>query len=267
MPRFAANLSMMFGEVPFLDRFGAAAEAGFEAVEFLFPYEHPPEEIARRLHAGRLRNVLFNLPPGNWGAGERGIGAVPGREREFRDGIATALRYAEALGTPTLHAMAGLVPAGVDRARCRATYLENLRLAARETAAKGLTLVIEPINTRDIPGYFLNRQDHAHELVQQVGAPNLKVQMDLYHCQIVEGDVAMKLRKYLPTGHVGHLQIAGVPDRHEPDLGELHHPYLFKLIDELGWTGHIGCEYRPRGRTSAGLGWLRNAQQAQGDLR
>jgi hydroxypyruvate isomerase len=254
MPRFAANLSMMFGEVPFLDRFGAAAEAGFEAVEFLFPYEHAPEEIARRLRAGRLRNVLFNMPPGNWGAGERGIGAVPGREREFREGVATALRYAEALGTPTLHAMAGLVPAGVDRAACRATYLENLRLAARETAAKGLTLVIEPINTRDIPGYFLNTQAEAHALREEIGAPNLKVQMDLYHAQIVEGDVTVKLRRW--AEHVGHVQIASVPDRSEPDVGELSYPHVFRVLDELRYPGWVGCEYRPARGTLAGLGWF-----------
>jgi hydroxypyruvate isomerase len=254
MPRFAANLSMMFGEVPFLDRFAAAAEAGFEGVEFLFPYEHAPEELARRLKAGRLRNVLFNLPPGNWGAGERGIGAVPGREREFREGVATALRYAEALGTPTLHAMAGLVPAGADRAACRHAYVENLRFAARETAAKGITLVIEPINTRDIPGYFLDTQAEAHALREEIGAPNLKVQFDLYHAQIVEGDLTVKLRRWI--AHVGHVQIASVPDRNEPDGGELSYPHLFRILDELGYAGWVGCEYRPARGTVAGLGWF-----------
>jgi hydroxypyruvate isomerase len=254
MPRFAANLTMMFNEVPFLERFAAAAAAGFEAVEFLFPYDHPPEEVARRLAAGRLRNVLFNMPPGNWAAGERGIGALPGREGEFRDGVATALRYAEALGTPTLHAMAGLLPPGGDRAACRATYLENLRYAARETAAKGITLVIEPINTRDIPGYLLDTQAEAHSLREEVGAPNLKVQMDLYHAQIVEGDVTVKLRRW--AKHVGHVQIASVPDRNEPDGGELSYPHLFRVLDELGYAGWVGCEYRPARGTVEGLRWF-----------
>ncbi|HEY6101404.1 MAG TPA: 2-oxo-tetronate isomerase [Anaeromyxobacter sp.] len=254
MPRFAANLSMMFGEVPFLERFAAAAEAGFEAVEFLFPYEHPPEEIAARLRAGRLKNVLFNMPPGSWAAGERGIGALPGREREFHEGVATALRYAETLGTPSLHAMAGLVPAGVDRAACRATYVENLRFAARETAARGITLLVEPINARDIPGYFLNTQAEAHAIREEVGAANLKVQMDLYHAQIVEGDVTVKLRRWIT--HVGHVQIASVPDRSEPDVGELSYPHVFRVLDELGYAGWVGCEYRPARGTVAGLGWF-----------
>ena len=254
MPRFAANLTLMFNEVPFLERFSAAAEAGFEAVEFLFPYEHPPEEVASRLGAGRLRNVLFNMPPGDWAAGERGIGAVPGREEEFREGVRTAIRYARALETPTLHAMAGLVPAGTDRAACRATYLENLRHAAGETARHGIALVIEPINTRDIPGYFLNTQAEAHALREEVGAPNLKVLMDLYHAQIVEGDLTAKLRRWV--GQVGHVQIASVPDRHEPDTGELSYPHLFRLLDDLGYTGWVGCEYRPARGTAAGLGWF-----------
>ncbi len=254
MPRFAANLTMMFNEVPFLERFGAAAKAGFEAVEFLFPYEHAPEEVASRLRAAGLGNVLFNMPPGNWAAGERGIGALPGREREFRDGVATALRYAQALGTPRLHAMAGLLPAGADRAPFRATYLENLRYAARETARHGITLLVEPINTRDIPGYFLNTQAEAHALREEVGAPNLQVQMDLYHAQIVEGDLTVKLRRWVR--HVGHVQIASVPDRHEPDSGELSYPNLFHLLDELEYRGWVGCEYRPARGTVEGLGWF-----------
>jgi hydroxypyruvate isomerase len=254
MPKFAANLSLMFNEAPFLDRFDAAAEAGFEAVEFLFPYDHPPEVVAARLRASGLRNVLFNMPPGDWAAGERGIGAVPGREQEFKDGVVRALRYAEALGTPSVHAMAGLVPAGADRARCRATYVANLRHAARETARLGLTLLVEPINTRDVPGYFLNTQAEAHSLREEVGAENLKVQMDLYHTQIVEGDVTMKLRKWI--GHVGHVQIASVPERNEPDVGELDNRYLFRVLDELGYQGWVGCEYRPARGTVAGLGWF-----------
>ncbi|HEX9288138.1 MAG TPA: 2-oxo-tetronate isomerase [Anaeromyxobacteraceae bacterium] len=254
MPKFAANLTMMFNEVPFLQRFTAAAEAGFEAVEFLFPYDHPPEEVAARLRAARLSNVLFNMPPGDWAGGERGIGALPGREQEFRDGVVRALRYAEALGTPTLHAMSGLVPAGAERAAYHRTYVENLRHAAHETARRGITLVVEPINTRDIPGYLINTQAEAHALREEVGADNLKVQMDLYHAQIVEGDVTMKLRKWVR--HVGHVQIASVPERNEPDVGELNYPHLFRVLDELGYQGWVGCEYKPARGTVAGLGWF-----------
>jgi 2-dehydrotetronate isomerase len=266
MPRFAANLSMLYPEHAFLDRFEAAARDGFEAVEYLFPYEHDARELAARLRAHGLQQVLFNAPPGDWAGGERGLACLPGREAEFREGIASALRYAEALACPRVHVMAGLLPAGQDRVALRPAYVANLRRAAREAARQGVNLLLEPINTRDIPGFFLNRQDHAHELVAEIGEPNVQVQMDLYHCQIVEGDVAMKIRQYLPTGRVGHFQIAGVPQRHEPDLGELNFPYLFSVIDEVsaacGWQGWVGCEYRPArgaqpGGTSEGLGWLR----------
>jgi hydroxypyruvate isomerase len=266
MPRFAANLSMLYNEHAFLDRFAAAAQDGFRAVEYLFPYAHAASELAMRLADHGLQQVLFNAPPGDWDAGERGLACLPGREAEFRSGVARALEYAQALACPRVHLMAGLAPAGADRSRLQATYEANLAWAAEQAAAAGCEVLIEPINPRDIPGFFLNRQDEAHRVVQAVGAPNLKVQMDLYHCQIVEGDVAMKLRQYLPTGRVGHLQIAGVPQRHEPDLGELHHPYLFEVIDELsatyGWTGWVGCEYRPArgvvpGATREGLGWAR----------
>lgn len=261
MPRFAANLSMLYPEHAFLDRFAAAARDGFEAVEYLFPYEHPPQELVARLREHGLRQVLFNGPPGDWAGGERGLACLPGREEEFRRGITEALRYAQALECPRIHVMAGLVPEGLERAEVRPTYVENLRWAAREAAQQGVNLLLEPINTRDIPRFFLNRQDHAHELVAEIGALNVQVQMDLYHCQIVEGDVAMKIRQYLPSGRVGHFQIAGVPQRHEPDLGELNYPYLFDVIDEVsaacGWDGWVGCEYRPKGGTSAGLGWFR----------
>lgn len=254
MPRFAANLSMMFPELPFLERFGAAAAAGFRGVEFLFPYDFAPQDVARVLRGNALENVLFNLPPGDWAAGERGVASLPGREAEFRAGVARAIEYAQALGTPRVHAMAGLLPAGADRARHREVYVANLRHAAAEAARHRLEVLIEPINTRDIPGYFLNTQAEAHAVREEVGAPNLKVQMDLYHAQIVEGDLAMKIRRYLP--HVGHFQIAGVPERHEPDRGEVNYPYLLRLLDELGYAGWIGCEYRPAGRTEDGLGWL-----------
>ena len=248
---------MMYPEHAFLDRFAAAAADGFEAVEFLFPYDFEPAEIASRLADNGLQQVLFNAPPGDFAGGERGLACLTGRRDEFRRGILEqALPYALALQCPRLHVMAGLMPAGVARAALREVYLENLAWAAREAASAGLDLLIEPINTRDMPGYLLNRQGEAHQIVEQIGAPNLKVQMDLYHCQIVEGDVAMKLRQYLPTGRVGHLQIAGVPDRHEPDQGELNYPYLFEQLDLLGWQGYIGCEYQPRAGTSAGLAWL-----------
>lgn len=271
MPRFAANLSMLYPEHDFLARFEAAAADGFAGVEYLFPYEHEAGELAARLRANGLQQVLFNAPPGDWGAGEKGLACLPGREAEFRAGIATALRYAEALACPRVHVMAGLVPAGSERAQLRPTYVANLRWAAREAAKQGVKLLLEPINTRDIPGFFLNRQDHAHELVVEIGEPNVQVQMDLYHCQVVEGDVAMKIRHYLPTGRVGHFQIAGAPQRHEPDLGELNYPHLFDVIDEVaaacGWDGWVGCEYRPArgaqpGGTSEGLAWLRRLRTA-----
>lgn len=264
MPRFAANLSFLYPELAFLDRFEAAARDGFQGVEFLFPYAFAAHEIAARLRENGLQQVLFNAPPGDWDAGERGLACLPGREAEFRDGLQQALRYAQDLGSERLHVMAGLVPAGHTRESVRATYVANLRWAAAQAATDGVRLMIEPINGRDMPGYFLNRQDHAHELLAEIGAPNVQVQMDLYHCQIVEGDIATKLRQYLPTGRVGHLQIAGVPERHEPDTGELNHAYLLRLVDELaagcGWQGWVGCEYRPRrgavaGGTSAGLAW------------
>ncbi|TMH08645.1 MAG: hydroxypyruvate isomerase family protein [Betaproteobacteria bacterium] len=254
MPRFAANLSMMYTEHPFLERFAAAAADGFKAVEFLFPYEHTPAELARRLRDHSLTQVLFNLPPGDSAGGERGIAALPGREAEFAASVEQALAYALATGCTRMHAMAGLVPASADRAVMRSTYVSNLRRAAAMLAPHHITLLIEPINTRDMPGYFLNHQQAAHDVVTEVGASNLKVQMDLYHCQIMEGDLSMRLRRHLPN--VGHMQIAGVPQRHEPDSGEINHRHLFKLIDELGYEGYVGCEYRPRGRTSDGLAWF-----------
>ena len=264
MPRFAANLSMLYNEHAFLNRFAAAARDGFTAVEYLFPYEFGAADLAQRLRDNGLQQVLFNAPPGDWNAGERGIACHPGREAEFRAGFQRALDYAHALACPRIHVMAGLVPQDAEAATVRATYIANLRWAAQAARAAGRDVLIEPINTRDMPGFFLNRQDQAHAVVQEVGEPNLKVQFDLYHCQIVEGDVATKIRHYLPTGRVGHFQIAGVPERHEPDLGELNYSYLLRVIDEVsqacGWDGWVGCEYRPqRGAvangTSDGLAW------------
>jgi hydroxypyruvate isomerase len=262
MPKFAANLSMLYPEFDFLDRFEAAAKDGFKAVEYLFPYAFESREIAERLKAHGLQQVLFNAPPGDWDAGERGLACLPGREAEFRAGIGKALDYAAALDCPRIHVMAGLLPAGTAHETLYPTYISQLRWAAAEAAKQGIDVLIEPINTRDIARFYLNRQDHAHQVLADVGAANLKVQMDLYHCQVVEGDVAMKLRQYLPTGRVGHIQIAGVPQRHEPDLGELNYAYLFSVLDELGYDGWVGCEYRPAtgtqtGGTSAGLDWLK----------
>lgn len=269
MPRFAANVSLMYTEYDFLDRFAAAAADGFRAVEFLFAYEHDPREIASRLQDLGLAQALFNAPPGDYAAGERGLASLPGQQDSFRRALLEqALPWARALGCQRVHVMAGLVPPDADHAAHRATYVDNLAWAAEQAAAEGVRLLIEPINQRDVPGYFINRQADAHAIVAEVGAPNLQVQMDLYHCQIVEGDLATKLRCYLGPGadggRVGHLQIAGVPTRHEPDIGELHYPYLFALIDELGYHGHVGCEYRPRGATSAGLGWFAAWRDQQG---
>jgi hydroxypyruvate isomerase len=261
MPRFAANLTMMYGEHPFPDRFAAAARDGFTAVESLFPYEYPAHDLAAWLEAHRLSQVLLNAPPGDWAAGERGLACIPGKEAAFRSTVETALTYAEVLACPRVHVMAGLQPAGADRAAMRQTYLSNLTWAALRAAAAGVLLLIEPLNERDMPGYFLNRQEDAHEIVGLVGSPALKVQMDLYHCQIAEGDVSTRLRRYLGSAarsNIGHIQVASVPDRHEPCSGELDDNYLFDLIDTLGYDGWIGCEYRPRAGTSEGLTWLRN---------
>ncbi|HSW51404.1 MAG TPA: 2-oxo-tetronate isomerase [Bryobacteraceae bacterium] len=257
MPKFAANLSMMFNEVGFLDRFAAAAGAGFQGVEYLFPYEHPVEEIAARLREHKLENVLFNLPPGDWAAGDRGTTCVPGREEEFRAGVAKALSYAPRLGVRRVHAMAGLAPEGADPAALEATYVSNLRYAADQLAPHGITLVIEPINTRDIPRFYLNTQAQSFAACAAAGRPNIKMQLDLYHMQIVEGDLEMKLRKYAPQ--CGHIQIAGVPKRQEPDAGEVNYAHLFQVIDEIGYDGWIGCEYKPAGKTLDGLGWWKKA--------
>lgn len=272
MPRFAANLSFLYQEHDFLDRFAAAAADGFDAVEYLFPYAVPADQIAARLQDLGLSQALFNAPAGDWNAGERGLACLPGREDEFRHGfLEQALPYARRLGCRRVHVVAGLAPAGVDHERLQATYVNNLAWAARQAEADGITVLIEPINPRDMPGFFLNRQDHAQATLRQVGAANLKVQFDLYHAQIVEGDLAVKLRRCLQgdqAGSLGHVQIAGVPERHEPDTGELNYPYLFGLLDELGYDGFVGCEYRPRrpgaGGTTAGLGWLRHWRETRG---
>ena len=254
MPRFAANLSMMFGEIPFLDRFAAARQAGFEAVEFLFPYEHPAAEIATRLKDNGLAQVLFNAPPGDWTQGERGMAALPGRQGEFRDAIRIALDYAAALECPRLHVMAGLAPVGVAHDTLTATYGANLAWAADECAKIGVKPVIEPINHRDIPGFFLNTTDQAAAIIAAVGPERLGMQFDLYHCQITEGDIVKRVEKHLPL--ISHMQVADNPGRNEPGTGEVNWPFVFDAIDGLGFRGWIGCEYRPRGETLAGLGWF-----------
>ncbi|MGI4849381.1 MAG: 2-oxo-tetronate isomerase [Janthinobacterium lividum] len=265
MPRFAANLSLMFNEVPYLDRFEAAAKAGFKAVESQFPYDYPAQEIASRLQRYGLENILFNLPPGDFAAGERGLAILPGREADFRAAVERAIDYANACGTRMLHVMAGILPAQADPGPYLTTFLENLRFAAEAMAAHGLTALIEPINVRDIPGYLLNTQAQAQTICVEVGAPNLKIMMDFYHCQIVEGDLATRLRQHYPF--IGHVQLAGAPGRHEPDRGEINYPYLFGVLDELGYDGWIGCEYRPAGSTLEGLGWMpAGALQANGRL-
>ena len=258
MPKFAANLSMMFNELPFLDRFEAAATAGFKAVEFLFPYEYPAAELRSRIEGNGLGLVLFNLPPGDFAKDERGLAALPGREREFDAALGRALDYADALDCPRLHAMAGLIHHGASRP----VYVSNLRRAARQAAGAGIEILIEPINTRDIPGYFINRLADARAVIYEVGEPNLALQFDLYHRQIVEGDVATAIREY--TALTRHYQLASPPDRGEPDRGELNYPYLFELIDATGYDGWIGCEYRPRSGTVDGLKWAERCGVAFG---
>lgn len=256
MPRLAANLSMLFTEVEFLDRFEAAANCGFEAVEFLFPYDWPADEIADRLTEHGLKQALFNMPPGDWQAGERGLTALPDRRDEFRADLERALAYADALKCPRLHVMAGVVPDELDIAEARATYVDNLRYAATRAAAHGVHILIEPLNTkRDAPGYLLSTVPEASEIIASVAAENLFLQFDLYHAQIMSGDLATLIRAHL--GRADHIQIASVPDRHEPDAGEVNYPFLFDLVDGLGYDGWIGCEYRPKAGTEEGLGWAK----------
>ncbi len=257
MPRFAANLTMMFNEVPFLERFKAASVAGFSAVEFLFPYEHSPEEVASTAKDAGTEVVLFNMPAGNWGGGERGVTGLPGREEEFREGVEKALVYAKALGVSRLHAMAGVAPAGADLGACRSTLISNLKYAAEKLAKENITLLLEAINTRDIPGFLVSTQKDSHAICAEVGAANLKMQMDIYHMQVMEGDLATCLKRYL--SECGHIQIAGCPERHEPDTGEVRYEYLFRMLDEIGYAGWLGCEYRPAGKTTEGLRWLSDA--------
>jgi hydroxypyruvate isomerase len=259
MPRFAANLTMLFNEVPFLDRFERAAKAGFEAVEFLFPYAFSAEEIKQRLDANKLTLVLHNLPAGDWDAGERGIACHPDRVAEFRDGVARAIAYAKVLGVGQLNCLVGKAPAGVPEEVLRRTVVENLRYAAVELKQAGLKLLVEPINTYDIPGFYLSRTAQAAALLDEVGADNAFIQYDLYHAQRMEGELAATALKYLPR--IGHIQLADNPGRNEPGTGEINYAFLFAHLDRIGYAGWIGCEYKPAATTEAGLGWRQQLAQ------
>ena len=246
---------MMFNEVDFPDRFAAAAKAGFKGVEFLFPYAYDKGLLEEKLKGNGLEMVLFNMPPGDWDAGDRGMACDPGRKGEFQDNVGRALEYALALGCKQLHCMAGLKPRGVGDEQMREAYIDNLRFAGKELAVHGIALLIEAINTRDIPGFYLNYSAQAFDIMHYANVPNLAFQYDIYHMQIMEGDLAPTLEAHLPQ--IGHMQLADTPGRHEPGSGEINYPFLFDHIDRIGYTGWIGCEYRPAGNTVDGLGWAK----------
>ena len=255
MPRFAANLTMLFNEVAFLDRFALAAQAGFDAVEFLFPYAYAPQDIRQRLDAHGLRLVLHNLPPGDWDAGERGIACHPDRVEEFRAGVAQGIAYAKALGVGQLNCLAGKAPAGIAEDVLRRTLVANLRFAAQSFKDANLRLLVEPINSFDIPGFYVNRTAQALSLLDEVGADNVYLQYDIYHAQRMEGELAATMAQHLPR--IGHMQLADNPGRHEPGTGEINFAFLFDHLDRLGYKGWIGCEYKPTTTTTAGLGWVK----------
>jgi hydroxypyruvate isomerase len=255
MPKFAANLTLLFNELPFMERFAAAKQAGFAAVEYLFPYAYDKAALAAQLKVHGLTQVLHNLPPGDWEAGDRGIACDPARIDEFRVSVEQALEYATALACPRLNCLAGKLPAGVDAQHARRTLISNLKYAAAKLKPAGMTLLLEPINSFDIPGYLVNRSSEALAILQEVGADNLMLQYDIYHAQRMEGELANTLSKHMP--HIGHMQLADNPGRHEPGTGEINYAWLFKHIDALGYTGWIGCEYRPLTTTIAGLDWMR----------
>jgi hydroxypyruvate isomerase len=253
MPRLAANLSMMFNEIPFLDRFAAAAKAGFKGVEFLFPYDFPAAEIRKRLADHGLTQVLFNMPPGDWACGERGMASLPSRQAEFRDGVKQALDYAAALDCKLVHCMAGIPGPDVTFGTAAALYAQNVAWAADQATAAGVRLCLEPINHRDMPGFHLNTMAQAAAVIAAIGAEKVGLQFDIYHCQITEGDITKRMELHMPI--IAHMQLADVPARNEPGTGEIGWPYVFRRIDELGYEGWIGCEYRPAGDTLAGLAW------------
>lgn len=254
MPRFAANLTMLFQEHDFLDRFAEAAQAGFCGVEFLFPYAFRKEALAERLVRHNLGLVLHNLPAGDWDAGERGIAVLPDRVSEFRDGVARAIDYAGTLGCDQVNCLAGIAPPGAEQARLHDTFRENLAFAAAALGRAGIRLLIEPVNTRDIPGFFLTRTAQAVALIEEVGSDNLYLQYDAYHMQVMEGDLARTIEAHL--SRIAHVQLADNPGRHEPGTGEINYPFLFKHLDAIGYRGWIGCEYRPAASTRDGLSWF-----------
>ena len=246
---------MLFQEHDFLDRFDAAARAGFKGVEYLGPYDHAPDEVAARLKRNGLTQVLFNVPSGNWAGGERGIAVLPDRVEEFRAGVDKAITYAKALGCPQVNCLAGIAPAGVARDELEKVFVANLKFAAEKLGQAGIRLLIEPINTRDIPGFFLTNTKQGLDLIEKVGSPNLYLQYDIYHMQIMEGDLARTIEANL--GRIAHIQLADNPGRHEPGTGEINYPFLYDVIDGLGYSGWIGAEYKPKARTEAGLGWFK----------
>jgi hydroxypyruvate isomerase len=255
MPRFAANLSLLFTDAPFVDRFRAAAEAGFEAVEFMFPYEFKASDIRAALHDNDLKLVLHNFPAGDWARGERGLACHPDRVADFREGVQRALDYAQALGCPRLNCLAGVLPSDVTPEKARKTLIDNLRYAAEKLEAANVGLLIEPVNSRTIPGFFVDRPSLGFSIVSEVESKNLKVQYDIFHAQVMEGDLANTIEREF--ARIGHLQIADNPGRHEPGTGEINYPFLFDRIDKLGYGGWIGCEYNPKTTTAEGLGWFR----------
>ncbi|MGA0024108.1 MAG: hydroxypyruvate isomerase [Burkholderiales bacterium] len=255
MPKFCANLTMLFNEVPFLERFAAAAGAGFKGVEYLFPYDYDKEELAAALHNNGLTQVLHNLPAGDWAKGERGIACHPKRSSEFQDGVGRAIDYATALGCKQVNCLAGIRPPHVDPIDARETFIRNLQFAAPKFAEAGIKLLIEPINTRDIPGFFLNYSKQAVDIIKAVGSDNLFLQYDIYHMQIMEGDLARGIESNLAL--IPHMQLADNPGRNEPGTGEINFPFLFGHIDRIGYRGWIGCEYKPATTTEAGLGWVK----------
>jgi hydroxypyruvate isomerase len=255
VPKFAANLSMLFTELPFLDRFAAAAKAGFAGVEYLSPYAFAQDELAERLREGGLTQVLFNLPAGDWDKGERGIACHPDRTGEFQDSVATAIAYARALGCKQVNCLAGIAPGGVDPDKLRRTLVDNLRFAAAQLKGAGVLLIAEPINFYDMPGFYLNRSAQALAIFDEVGSDNLKLQYDIYHMQRMEGELAATIERILPR--IAHIQIADNPGRHEPGTGEINYPFLFDHLDRIGYAGWVSAEYRPRTTTEAGLGWMK----------
>jgi len=255
MPKFAANLTMLYNEVDFPDRFAAAAEGGFKGVEYLFPYAYPKEQLAERLHQHGLKQVLHNLPAGDWAKGERGNACLPDRVSEFQQGVDRAIDYAKALGCTQINCLAGIAPPGVDASILQETFVANLRFAAAKLKQAGIRLLIEPINTRDIPGFYLNHTQQAIDIIDAVGSDNLWLQYDIYHMQIMEGDLAPTMQKHL--AQIAHIQVADNPGRNEPGTGEINYPFLFDFIDRLGYDGWIGCEYKPKAKTRDGLSWIK----------